>query len=84
MSPLGITTTIPANYTAERGDNVTFSCLTPAGPDTMYVWLYTADESLCIGCSDDVSLDSILDCKRLHTPLPPCHDNPLAYIHNIW
>ena len=41
---------------ASRGDNVTLTCHTEAGPDTMYVWVYNGSNLVCTqsNCSDGV------------------------------
>ena len=56
VSPKGIVTTMPESLTASRGGNVTFTCETEAGPNTVYMWLYNVSNNLCsqLNCSDGI------------------------------
>ena len=47
VSPLGIVSTTPENVILSRGENVTFTCQTDAGPDTIYLWLYNVSDLVC-------------------------------------
>ena len=40
--------TNPSSINASRGDNVTFTCHTDAGPNTTYLWLYNIVDVVCI------------------------------------
>ena len=48
VSPEDIVITSPSNISASRGDNVTFTCQTDAGPNTTYLWLYNIVDVVCI------------------------------------
>ena len=56
VSPEDILSTIPESQNASKGDNVTFTCLTEAGPDTTYLWLYNISDLVCTesDCSDGI------------------------------
>ena len=49
-------TTEPVSINASRGDNVTFTCETEAGPGTIYLWLYNISNLVCTqsNCSDGI------------------------------
>ena len=52
MSPTGIVSANPGrSIIANRGDNITLSVTTEAGPGTAYYWIY--DPSLNTFCSVD-------------------------------
>ena len=61
VSPEGILSTIPTNVTVFRGDNITFTCQTDAGPNTQIFWLYNASDILCttINCTDTLTSKSV-------------------------
>ena len=56
VSPEDILSTIPESQITSKGDNITFTCLTEAGPDTTYLWLYNISDLVCTesDCSDGI------------------------------
>ena len=44
-----------------RGDNVTFTCQTDAGPDTIYLWFYNVSDLVCVSSDCENGVVSDLD-----------------------
>ena len=67
VSPEGIVSTTPVNSTLQRGDDITFSCQTDAGPDTHIVWFHNASEVYCnsSNCYNSWTTNGILNTLML-------------------
>ena len=52
------------NATHSRGDNVTFNCITDAGPGNVYVWLRNGSEIVCSDC-DGGSFNGTINADRM-------------------
>lgn len=60
VSPSEIVTTEPQSTIKRRNESVTLQCLTDAGPNNSYVWLYKASDVLCsTQCTDGVSASQL-------------------------
>ena len=57
VSPSGLVTVVPENQIADRLDNVTFTCLSSAGPNNLYTWVHNASSSLCDENCTEVDID---------------------------
>ena len=60
----------PENLIVSRGDDDRFTCVTDAGPDTLYVWLFNASELVCedSDCSNgSISAFNVTDEGNIHT-----------------
>ena len=58
--------TSPINSTHNRGDNVTFNCITDAGPGNVYVWLRNGSEIVCSDCNGR-SFNGTINTDRMYT-----------------
>ena len=56
VSPNGIVSTEPMILIASKGDNITLTCQTEAGPNNTYIWIYKASNLVCTqsNCSDGI------------------------------
>ena len=56
VSPNDIVSTEPMMLIASKGDNITLTCQTEAGPNNTYVWIYKASNLVCTqsNCSDGI------------------------------
>ena len=69
VSPKGVVQTDPMSINAFHGDNVTFTCLTDAGPSNIYQWLVNATDLVCtpLNCSNGIFSFNVADeGKKLH------------------
>ena len=65
---MGIVRTSPENITKNRGENVTFSCQTDAGPSSQYLWLYRPSDIVCTrsNCTDGIFTFNVTDQGMLN------------------
>ena len=56
VSPNGIVSSTPMLIIASRGDDVTLTCHTEAGPNVTYMWMYRASDFVCpeANCSNGI------------------------------
>ena len=59
VSPAGIVTVNPEEQIEPRLSNVTFTCVTPAGPNNMFMWFHNASVELCQECQTDPSMINV-------------------------
>ena len=54
VSPRNIVQTTPSSISVTRRDDVSFTCNTDAGPDTLFLWLYNIRDLACtdLDCSN--------------------------------
>ena len=56
VSPFGIVSLVPQNITERRGETVSFTCSSDAGPMNRITWFHNDNELVCneYNCSDGV------------------------------
>ena len=65
VSPAGIVTVDPEELTEPRLSNVTFTCVTPAGPSNIFMWFHTPGTELCTTCQSDGTMFNVTGMLQL-------------------
>ena len=57
VSPEEIVSVVPESIIVNHNDNATFTCMSDAGPNNNYQWLFKAKDLVCTSsnCSDGLS-----------------------------
>ena len=70
VSPFDIVSITPEDLIVSRGNDDRFTCVTDAGPDTFYVWLFNATELVCensICSSGSIAAFNVTNEGNIHT-----------------